>query len=100
MLDDKTVLQLFEEITKIRQLLEILAKDKLKKEIESVATTFERKKCWNLMDGNNNTNEIAEKVNISQRAVQRFIKELQEKDLVITIKRAFYKRKYDFLFPA
>jgi len=88
---------LLDEIIKIRQLLEMLAKDSLRKELEEVVTTAERRKMWRLFNGFLNTKEIAEKVGVSQRAVQIFVKELQAKDLVFIVRRGYPKRKFDYI---
>jgi len=92
-------LKLYEEITTIRQLVEILAKDNIIKEIEKIASTKERKKAWNLLDSELSTSEIADRIKISQRAVYDFIKDLRESGLVTSLKRGYYKRKFDYLLP-
>ena len=97
--NEDNFLKLFEEITTIRQLLEILAKDGIIKEVEKVASTKERKMAWNLLDSEFSTSEIADRVDISQRAVSEFIKDLRENGLVLSLKRGYYKRKFDYLFP-
>ncbi len=103
--------KLYEEITTIRQLLEIsvkdnsktqkiieiYAKDNIIKEIEKVASTKPRKIAWNLLDGELSTSEIADRIKISQRAVSDFIKDLRENGLVLSLKRGYYKRKFDYL---
>ena len=93
--DKINITKMLDEITKIRQLIEILARDKLKDEIERIATTESRKKMWNLIDGLKSTSDLAEEVGISQRAVQMFIKDLQEVDLIEVEKRGYPKRKFD-----
>lgn len=89
--------EIYKELVKIRSLLERLAKKELKEDLESVASTNERKIIWSLCDGLNNTSEIASKTRVSQRAVQLFIKELAEKDLIIVEERGRPKRKYDYI---
>ena len=51
MLNEESVLKIYEELTRIRQLLEMLARSDLKDELEKVATTDERKRIWALCDG-------------------------------------------------
>lgn len=97
--NENNFLKLYEEITTIRQLLEILAKDGIFKEIEKFASTKERVMTWNLLDGELSTSEITDRVKISQRAVQEFIKDLRENGLIISLKRGYYKRKFDYLLP-
>ncbi|MHA1755336.1 MAG: hypothetical protein ACTSVV_01100 [Promethearchaeota archaeon] len=96
---NNNLLKLFEEIKTIRQIIEILAKDNIIKEIEKFATTKERRKTWNLLDGKMNTSDLANNVNITTRAVQEFIKDLRENGLLIIVKRGYYKRKFDYLLP-
>lgn len=95
--NENNFLKLYEEITTIRQLVEILAKDNIIKEIEKFASTDGRKKSWNLLDGKLSTSEVAERVELTQRSVNDFIKDLRENGLVISLKRGYYKRKFDYL---
>ncbi len=71
--------------------------DDIIKEIEKIASTKERKMAWNLLDSKLSTSEIADRVKISQRAVSEFIKDLRENGLVLSLKRGYYKRKFDYL---
>jgi len=96
-MSEKTLMSLYEEIVKIRQLLEMSVKDNLQKELEKVLTTKERKMVWALSDGLTDTKTIAEKAAISQRAVQGALKELQEAELIVVEKRGFPKRKFDYV---
>ena len=82
-ISEEIIVEVLNELTKIRQLLLILVEDALKKKLEKVATTKERKKMWSLLDGTLSTEEIAKRVNVTVRAVQIFVKELKEMDLVI-----------------
>lgn len=96
---ENNFLKLYEEITTIRQLVEILAKNGIIKEIEKIASTKERKMAWNLLDSELSTSEIADRIKITPRAVSEFIKDLRENGLVLTLKRGYYKRKFDYLLP-
>lgn len=96
--NENNFLKLYEEITTIRQLVEILAKDGIIKEIEKIASTKPRKMAWNLLDGKLSTSEIADMIKISQRAVNEVIKDLRENGLILSLKRGYYKRKFDYLF--
>lgn len=93
----ETLEKLYYELLKVRHLLEIIVKDELKKELESIATTKERKRVWTFCDGVSSTEEIAQKASISQRAVQVFIKELLAADLITLEKRGYPKRKFDYV---
>jgi len=89
------LLSIYDEIVKVRQLLEITVKDKLEKELEKILTTKERKMIWALSDGFTDTRTIAQKAGISQRSVQLVVKDLQTCDLIIVRKRGYPKRKFD-----
>ena len=94
-MSEKVLMGLYEEIVKIRQLLEMTVKDTLEKELERILTTKERKIVWALSDGFTDTKTIAEKAGISQRAVQITVKDLQNADLLVVARRGFPKRKFD-----
>ncbi|MHA1828349.1 MAG: hypothetical protein ACTSX6_06845 [Candidatus Heimdallarchaeaceae archaeon] len=87
----------YEEIVKMRELLQILASDQIKEKVSKIATTKERKRIWALSDGYNNTSDIASKVNVSVRAVQIFLKEMQDAGLITTEKRGYPRRAFDFV---
>ena len=89
--------KVYEELLKIRGLLEILARGELKNDLEGVATTPERRKIWTLCDGLTSTDEVAKEARITRRAVQTFINELQQRDLITVEKRGYPKRKYDYI---
>jgi len=93
------LIPLYEEIVKMRELLQILASEKIKERVEYIATTVDRKKVWTLCNGMYSTSEIAEKVNISLRAVQIFLKELQDAGLVNTERRGYPSRAFDYVPP-
>lgn len=87
----------FEEVSKIRKLLEILLRENIKEELEMVATTPERKKIWSLSDGSLDTKSLAKEVGVSLRAVQIFIKELKDHDLIKHEKGGFPQRIFDYV---
>jgi len=88
---------IFEEIVKVRKLLEMSLKDKLQKELEQILTTKERKMIWALSDGFTDTKTISNKAGVSQRAVQITVKELQIADLIDIERRGYPKRKFDYV---
>ena len=90
-------MKLLDELSKIRQLVEMLARGALKEELERVATTAERRRIWALCNGVLSTEEIARKANVSQRTVQRFVKDLWEADLIIIERRGYPKRRFDYI---
>ena len=97
LIDEKSFQVLLDELSRIRQLLLLLARKALKEELEKVATTDERKRIWALCDGFRSTEEIAKKVGLSLRAVQIFIKELRDRDLIVIEKRGYPKRRFDYI---
>jgi predicted Rossmann fold nucleotide-binding protein DprA/Smf involved in DNA uptake len=97
MASEKIWEDIYEELVRIRELLERLARKELKEDLEKVATTEERKKIWALCDGMTSTADIATKSGVSQRAVQIFLNELQAKDLITFEKRGYPKRKYNYI---
>lgn len=96
-MSEKMLMSLYEEIVKIRQLLEMTVKDNLKKELEKILTTKERKMIWALSDGFTDTKTIAEKAGISQRAVQITVRELHTADFLVVERRGFPRRKFDYV---
>jgi predicted ArsR family transcriptional regulator len=89
--------KVYEELVRIRELLERLARKELKEDLEKIATTKERKKIWVLCDGMTSTSDIATKAGVSQRTVQIFLNDLQTRDLITFEKRGYPKRKYDYI---
>ncbi len=85
------------ELGDIKRLLLILARDAIRKDLEPIITTDERKRIWALCDGMNTTSEIAEQARITPRLVQMVVKELQEEDLVSIEKRGIPKRTFDYV---
>jgi DNA-binding MarR family transcriptional regulator len=96
-MSEKMLTSLYDEIVKIRQLLEMTVKDNLKKELEKILSTKERKMVWALSDGFTDTNTIAKEAGISQRAVQIIIRDLQNADFLVVKRRGFPRRKFDYV---
>jgi DNA-binding HxlR family transcriptional regulator len=96
-MSDKLLMSLYDEIVKIRQLLEMAIKDGLRKELERILTTNQRKIVWSLSDGFTDTKTIAKRAGISRRAVQITVRELQEAELLVVERRGFPKRKFDYV---
>jgi hypothetical protein len=96
-MDSEIGQKICEELTRVRNLLEILASDKIRENLDSLATTKERRAIWARCDGLTSTEEIANKTQISQRAVQLFVKELLEKDLLYMGKRGYPKRRFEII---
>ncbi len=97
MLSEDSIMALYDEVSKIRQLLEMLSRSVLKEELDKAATTEERKRIWTLLNGARRTEEIAQLAGVSQRAVQVFVKDLERADLIITRKRGYPRRRFDYV---
>lgn len=95
--DGENTEKIHEELTKIRTLLEIVVRGSMKNELEKIATTPERKKIWSLCNGSIDTKGLAEEVGISRRAVNIFLKDLKELDLVVTEKWGYPQRRFDYI---
>ena len=89
--------QILSELVEIKKILLFNSRETLKKELNDMASTEERKKIWGLLDGLTSTTEISEKAGVSARTVQLFVSQLEEKDLVITEKRGYPKRRMDYI---
>jgi len=89
--------KLHEELVRIRSLLEVLVHDKIREKLEPLATTKERRAIWASCDGLTSTEEVAARAKVSQRAVQLFVKELLEKELLDVGKRGYPKRRYEII---
>ena len=83
----------------IRRLTELQLRGAIKEELDKVASTPERKKIWALCDGTVSTSEIARKVGVSSRAVQYFVQEAEEAELVKVDKRGYPYRNVDWIPP-
>lgn len=88
---------IIEELKNIRELLEILVRGEINKILEEIATTNERKKIWYLIDGNRSTADIANIINMSQRAVQIFLQKLNQENLIEFEKRGYPIKKYNIV---
>lgn len=89
--------KIYEELSNVRHLLEMLLRNQLTQSIESVATTSERRKIYALLDGFSNTEEIAQKANVSQRTVQAIVKDLSDAGLVVAERRGYPKRVFNYI---
>lgn len=98
-MSEKMMMSVYEEVLKIRQLLEITFRKELQEELERILTTEERKMVWALSDGFSDTKSIGEKAGISQRAVQAIAKDLQEAGFLVVERRGFPKRRFDYVPP-
>lgn len=70
------------ELKKISKILLLVNAPTIEKELSRIATTDERKKLWIMIDGKRTSADIAVAVGITQRSVQRFLKETKLAELI------------------
>jgi len=95
--ESRTLEYISEQLGEIRQLLLIMARESITKDLDNIITTNEKRKVWAYCDGLNSTNEISQKAGVSMRYVQVIVKELQDSNLVSIEKRGTPKRVFDFI---
>ena len=95
----EAIIGLYDEVVKIRQLLEMIFRENLERELQGILTTRQRKVIWAMSDGFTETKTIAKKIGISQRSVQVVLKDLKEANLLDTLKRGYPKRRFDHVPP-
>jgi len=84
------------DISALRHLKEMELKDLIVREVERVASTPARKKMWFLSDGTLGTMDIAGKVGVNVRSVQRFLQDATKAGLIILDKRGQATRALDW----
>lgn len=94
---DELLEKILSELKEIRHLHLLNSRETLILLLNELASTDERKQIWGLLDGLTSTSDIAEKVKVSSRAVQFFISQLEEKELIITERRGYPKRRMDYI---
>ena len=95
--EQKVLEEVHGELVKVRHLMEIMVRDELKKSLEQLLTTQERRKIYALLDGLSGTDEIAQKVGVSQRLVQLLVKDLSDAGLVTFGRRGYPRRTFDYV---
>jgi len=68
---DEKILANLEEI---KLLIRLMAQAQLEEKLSTIATTDDRKKIWVLVNGERDSQKIADMINISKRSVDRFLK--------------------------
>lgn len=81
----------------VKLLLEIQTRPTLTAELNSLASTSERRKMWILSSGELTTTEIAAKAGVKSRAVQYFVEEASKSNLLAVPKRGYPKRLVDYI---
>jgi len=97
MASEEIMEEMSKQLGEIKQLLLVMARGDIQKELETIITTDEKKKIWALCDGINTTTEISNKAKVSIRYVQVIIKDLQNANLVSVEKRGIPKRVFDYV---
>ena len=71
-----------EELRKISKILTLVNAETIEKELSKYATTNDRKRVWVLIDGKRMSKDIAQSIGISIRAVDIFLKVLENAELI------------------
>lgn len=74
--------QILNELRKMSKILILSNGSKLEEELGRYATSDERKKMWVLIDGKRKTADIAKDVGTTTRSVERFLKILEDAELI------------------
>jgi hypothetical protein len=89
------------ELRKITRILTVINASALEKAIAKYASTDERKKIWVLIDGTKLPKEMISEIgNITQRAIEIFLDELEKAQLIINPKRKPAEKLIDYVPPA
>lgn len=72
---------ILDELKKIYRLLILIHGDAIERELSKIANTEKRKVMWVLIDGTRMTKDIANFVNVTERGVNKFLKELSLAEL-------------------
>ena len=74
--------EILKELRNISKIITISSGPAIEKELEKYATSEDRKKIWVLLDGVKQSDEIAKIIGKTRRAVDTFLKILEEVGLV------------------
>lgn len=74
--------QILRELKKMSKILTLANRQKLETELGRYATSDERKKMWVLIDGKRKTTDIAREAGTTTRSVERFLKVLEDAELI------------------
>lgn len=88
------------ELKKISKILILANAKAIESELSKYATTDERKIVWVLMDGKRKSKDIAKSIEISTRAVDRFLKILESAELIENPWGKAPKRLLDYVPPS
>ena len=88
------------ELKKISKLLTLAHGDALEKELEKIANTEKRKVMWVLIDGTRMTKEIAEFIGVTERGVNKFLRELSLAEFAENPRGKPPRRLIDYVPPS
>lgn len=74
--------EILNELKKISKTLLLVCGDQLERELGRLATSDDRKRVWILIDGKLTAKEIANKLNLTLRAVHIFLATLEKAGLI------------------
>ena len=87
------------ELRRISKILLLSNSQLIERELSRIATTDERKKIWLAIDGRKTTADLANVVGVTQRSVQRFLKDAKLAEL-IDYQGDSVRRLIDYVPPA
>lgn len=88
------------ELKKILKILTLAHSDAIEGTLSKIATTDERKQIWVLVDGNLMSKDIADRVGITEDAVNKFLRVLQRAELIDNPPRKPPRRLIDYVPPS
>jgi len=88
------------ELKRISRILMLVYGDFIERELAKVCTSDERKKIWALIDGKHMSKDIAEKVGITERSVNKFLKIAANAGLAENPRGKPPKRIIDYVPPS
>jgi len=91
---------ILEELRKISKLLTLIHGDTIERELGKIANTEKRKVMWVLIDGHRMSRDIARIVKVTERAVNKFLREMAMAGFVENPRRKPPKRIIDYVPPS
>ena len=88
------------ELKKISRLLTLVYGDVIEKKLEKIANTEKRKVMWVLIDGTRMTKDIADFVDLTERGVNKFLRELSLAEFAENPKGKPPRRLIDYVPPS
>jgi len=91
--------EMLRELRNISKILLLANSRMVESELSKVVSTVERKKMWVLIDGETSSKSIADKLGVSQRGVQYFLRDAKATGFV-DLSGEFPEKTFDYVPPA